>query len=84
MLGEFTLIMLAAGNGERLKVGKSKALVELAGRTILARSLSKFHNIPRVNQQIIVASRADFDVVKKIIGDKDLLVEGGERRQDSV
>ncbi len=84
MLGEFTLIMLAAGNGERLQVGKSKALVELAGQTILERSLSKFQNISRINQKIIVASRADFDVVKKIIGDKDLLVEGGERRQDSV
>ena len=47
-------LIVAAGSGERLGAGKPKALVELAGRALLAWSVDALAATPAV-QQIVVA-----------------------------
>lgn len=76
-------VIVAAGLGRRFGAAKQFAL--LRGKRVLDWSLEAFHSHPQVNEIILVLpdidSKDDFRArYKKITA----VVEGGERRQDSV
>jgi len=80
-------ILVAAGRGERMGLGRPKAFVELAGQALVLRSARVFDAAPSVGSIVAVvpggeveAARALLVSVRKLAG----VVPGGERRQDSV
>jgi 2-C-methyl-D-erythritol 4-phosphate cytidylyltransferase len=71
-------LVLAAGRGERLGADGPKALVELAGRTLLQRSLDALRAVAAI-ERIVVALPAGTDAPAGTIG-----VVGGAVRSESV
>jgi 2-C-methyl-D-erythritol 4-phosphate cytidylyltransferase len=73
-------LIVAAGRGERLGVGRPKALVPLLGRPMLEWSLSALRSVPEV-REIVLAMPAD---ALSDAPDGVVAVAGGERRSHSV
>jgi 2-C-methyl-D-erythritol 4-phosphate cytidylyltransferase len=71
-------LIVAAGSGERLGADRPKALVELAGRTLLQWSVDALRAVPAI-RRIVVALPAGADAPAGTIG-----VRGGAVRSESV
>jgi len=71
-------LIVAAGSGERLGAGRPKALVELAGRPLLAWSVETLSAIAAI-EQIVVAMPAGASAPDGTVG-----VTGGASRSESV
>jgi 2-C-methyl-D-erythritol 4-phosphate cytidylyltransferase len=71
-------LIVAAGSGERLGMEGPKALVELAGRTLLQWSVDALRAVPAI-EQIVVALPAGADAPEGTSG-----VSGGRVRSESV
>jgi 2-C-methyl-D-erythritol 4-phosphate cytidylyltransferase len=71
-------LIVAAGSGERLGMDRPKALVELAGRTLLQWSVDALSAVPAI-EQIVVALPAGADAPEGTSG-----VRGGTVRSESV
>jgi 2-C-methyl-D-erythritol 4-phosphate cytidylyltransferase len=71
-------LIVAAGSGERLGMDRPKALVELAGRTLLQWSVDALQAVPTI-EQIVVALPAGADAPAGTSG-----VRGGRVRSESV
>jgi 2-C-methyl-D-erythritol 4-phosphate cytidylyltransferase / 2-C-methyl-D-erythritol 2,4-cyclodiphosphate synthase len=85
------VIVVAAGSGTRLGRSEPKAFVEVAGRSILARSLDTVFSLSHPAQVIVVAPTAMLDratqVSREVAGavfDHVTVVAGGDTRQQSV
>lgn len=89
MRNRITAIILAAGNGSRMKSSKKKQFMEIKGKPLLWYSLFAFEN-SRVDQIIIVTGKEDIDFVKKDIVEEyhfnkvSDIVAGGKERYESV
>jgi 2-C-methyl-D-erythritol 4-phosphate cytidylyltransferase/2-C-methyl-D-erythritol 2,4-cyclodiphosphate synthase len=81
-----TAIIAAAGVGRRLGTAVPKQLLELGGRTILERSIAAFADHPRVQDVIVVLPRDIASAPPAWLQRRRnvRVLEGGERRQDSV
>jgi len=71
-------LIVAAGSGERLGAGRPKALVELAGRSLLQWSVDALQQVPHIGQ-IVVALPAGAQAPAGVTA-----VTGGAVRSDSV
>jgi 2-C-methyl-D-erythritol 4-phosphate cytidylyltransferase len=71
-------LIVAAGSGERLGMDGPKALVELAGRSLLQWSVDALRAVPAI-EQIVVALPAGADAPEGTSG-----VRGGRVRSESV
>ncbi|WP_369055584.1 2-C-methyl-D-erythritol 4-phosphate cytidylyltransferase [Kineococcus terrestris] len=82
------LVVPAAGRGDRLGLGRPKALVDLAGRPLLVHALERARASGVVDVVVVVAPPAGCEVVRSALAGLDLpdlrVVEGGRERQDSV
>ena len=74
-------VVVAAGSGLRLGRATPKALVELAGRTILARSLAVFDR-PDITELVVVAPGPAVDRLRA--EHRVTVVAGGPSRSESV
>jgi 2-C-methyl-D-erythritol 4-phosphate cytidylyltransferase/2-C-methyl-D-erythritol 2,4-cyclodiphosphate synthase len=82
-----TAIVAAGGRGLRLGHSQPKQLVEIAGRSILERSVSLFASHPEVDEIIVaLPSEIASDPPQYLlhVGKPLRIVAGGTRRQDSV
>jgi 2-C-methyl-D-erythritol 4-phosphate cytidylyltransferase/2-C-methyl-D-erythritol 2,4-cyclodiphosphate synthase len=80
-------IIAAGGQGRRFGSSRPKQLIQVGGRTLLQRSVDAFARCPRVNELIVATPPgcdADFTAGLDALGKPLQLVQGGERRQDSV
>ncbi len=83
-------IVAGAGRGERIGGKEGKQFLELAGVPALARSLCNAAAVPEVEEIVLVVNagdieRASGEIVSAYGLDKVIaVVEGGERRQESV
>jgi len=75
-------LIVAAGSGERLGAGRPKALVELAGRPLLAWSVQALAAMREI-EQIVVALPAGAGL-PGACGEGVIAVEGGSSRSASV
>lgn len=85
------VIVVAAGSGTRLGADRPKAFVELAGRTVLERSLASVFGMQREAQVVVVAPadlvREAEDISARVAGPAAgsiSVVAGGPTRQQSV
>jgi 2-C-methyl-D-erythritol 4-phosphate cytidylyltransferase len=81
-----TAVIVAAGSGERLGAGGPKALVEIAGRPMLAWCLTAFANSGAIDRAVIAAPAGHEAEIDHLIPDGLAveLVPGGETRSQSV
>jgi 2-C-methyl-D-erythritol 4-phosphate cytidylyltransferase/2-C-methyl-D-erythritol 2,4-cyclodiphosphate synthase len=81
------VVLVAAGNGERLGANQPKALVELGNKAILSHALVAVINY-NPNQIIVVGHpqfQSEFEaVINEFPGIEIVLVPGGQSRQQSV
>jgi 2-C-methyl-D-erythritol 4-phosphate cytidylyltransferase len=83
-----TAVIAAAGSGERLGAQRPKALVELAGRPMLAWSLNAFAATPEVGAAVVAAPPGTADPFEELVASEGGLevrvVPGGDSRSESV
>ncbi|MAZ03239.1 MAG: bifunctional 2-C-methyl-D-erythritol 4-phosphate cytidylyltransferase/2-C-methyl-D-erythritol 2,4-cyclodiphosphate synthase [Sneathiella sp.] len=79
-------LIVAAGKGLRSGMSFPKQYAEIAGKTILRRSIDAFLEHPSVDNVCVVISEADMALYDDATKDLDLLpaVIGGATRQESV
>jgi 2-C-methyl-D-erythritol 4-phosphate cytidylyltransferase len=82
-------IIAAAGSGRRMKTDRPKQLLALNGIPILVHTIRKFDACKVVDYVIVTAPREAVDEITNLVksaGFKKsvVVIEGGERRQDSV
>jgi 2-C-methyl-D-erythritol 4-phosphate cytidylyltransferase len=85
--GTVGAVIVAAGRSTRL--GQDKLFLDLAGRPVLARSLAAFEACRAVTSIVLVLNESNREAGLRLVGEARLskvrrIVEGGERRQDSV
>jgi 2-C-methyl-D-erythritol 4-phosphate cytidylyltransferase len=79
-------VILAAGRGIRLGVGRNKVFLELAGRPLLAYTLDAFLSCPSIDEVLLVVAPYDEALARDVIagvGGSVRLVHGGKERRDS-
>ncbi len=84
-----TLVLVAAGNSSRMGASpRSKVLLPLAGKTLLAHTLEAFAAADSVRDLVLVARPEDFDELRAVVASVDLplhaMVPGGQERFHSV
>ncbi|MDO8587345.1 MAG: 2-C-methyl-D-erythritol 4-phosphate cytidylyltransferase [Armatimonadota bacterium] len=82
-------VIPAAGRGKRFGKDFNKVLAEVAGKPLIAHTLSVFQVSPTIDEVTLVCGRADIDACREIVRRFSLdkvtaVVEGGEHRQESV
>jgi len=82
-------IIAAAGFGRRMKADRPKQLLSLIGTPIIIHTIRKFDASPVIDYIIITAPREAAEEIRELVASAGfrksvLVVEGGERRQDSV
>ncbi len=82
-------IIAAAGFGRRMKTDRPKQLLALNGTPILIHTIRKFDACPVIDHIIVTAPREAVDEVGSLVSGAGFkksvkVVEGGDRRQDSV
>jgi 2-C-methyl-D-erythritol 4-phosphate cytidylyltransferase len=82
-------IIAAAGTGRRMKTDRPKQLLTLNGTAIIVHTIRKFDACPEVDYIVVTAPRESLDEIAGLVKSAGFrksvtVVEGGERRQDSV
>ena len=82
-------IIAAAGSGRRMKSNRPKQLLALNGTPIIVHTIRKFDACSAIDYIIVTAPRESLDEVSQLVKSAGFrksvaVVEGGERRQDSV
>lgn len=77
------VIVTAAGMGTRLGWNMPKALVPLAGRTLIERALQGVRDSGVADHIIVTIPEGTDDQFRRLVGDVELVV-GGSTRQESV
>ena len=82
----YSVLILAAGKGTRMGLGYNKMFFHMDdGETVLQHSIQLFLQDPRCKQIVVVTNRADMSkIVLHAESGKIVMVNGGDRRQDSV
>lgn len=80
-----TAVVLAAGNGTRMGIDKSKLLIEIGGKTVIERSVAVFENMAEIDEIIIVCRECDVERFSELLPQDNItFVIGGKTRQESV
>jgi 2-C-methyl-D-erythritol 4-phosphate cytidylyltransferase len=82
-------IIAAAGFGRRMKTDRPKQLLALNGSPILVHTIRKFDVCKVIDYIIVTAPREAVSEVREMVKSEGfrksvVVIEGGERRQDSV
>lgn len=73
----------AAGRGERLGLGVSKAFVEVAGRPLVAHAAAALF-AGGVDRVVVAVAASDWELAQEVLGDHCMVVLGGSDRTSSV
>ena len=82
-------VIPGAGSGERLGLSESKLFLLLGDKPVLVHTLEKLQQSPIVDEVVLVVRRTDLSRARALVTDYRLakvsdIIEGGDRRQDSV
>src|SRR5215470_11896554 len=82
-------IIAAAGFGRRMKTDRPKQFLALNGTPILVHTIRKFDACDAISYIIVTAPRESVEEVTELVNSAGFkksvtVIEGGERRQDSV
>lgn len=87
--GKVAAIIPAAGSGERLGAPENKPFLLLGNIPVVVHTLQKFQDCSEVREVVVVVRGVDLQRVADLVSKYQFtkvveIVEGGERRQDSV
>lgn len=77
------LIVVAAGSGQRLGAGVPKALVEVAGDTLIGHCLTTAQGVPQITQTVVVVPGPELTRMRGALPTAEV-VAGGATRDESV
>ena len=78
-------LIVAAGQGARMRADRAKVLLPIGGGTILARTVGIFLDHPRVERVIVaVADEGAARAALGAVAERLVMVQGGRERHDSV
>lgn len=82
-------VIVAGGKGTRMGLGFNKVFARLAGKEIVARTISVFDKCPLIDEIIVVTGVGDKEKMQKIckrykFNKINAITNGGALRQDSV
>lgn len=78
-------VILAAGNGTRMGIDKSKLLLDICGKTVIERSVEAFSELAEIDEIIVVCRECDVEIFSQLLTDENIsFVIGGDTRQQSV
>ncbi|WP_059105416.1 2-C-methyl-D-erythritol 4-phosphate cytidylyltransferase [Shouchella shacheensis] len=85
----YSVIVLAAGQGKRMECGYNKQLIKLAGTPLIVHSLRAFHDDPRCAEIVLVVSEPEKREMEALVKEYAIqrvtrIVIGGVERQNSV
>lgn len=81
----FSLVLLAAGSGQRMNLGYNKMLYEIDNTPIIKKCYDVFKNNINISEIIIVSSKEDLNTYQDILKDENIkYVIGGSLRYESV
>jgi 2-C-methyl-D-erythritol 4-phosphate cytidylyltransferase len=85
----YQVIVLAAGQGKRMKAGKNKQFIELEGKPVIIHTLTVFENDPLCTQIKLVINKKEIEIFDNLLAEYSIskvreIVIGGKERQDSV
>jgi 2-C-methyl-D-erythritol 4-phosphate cytidylyltransferase len=85
----YYVIIPASGSGIRFAGNTPKQFLKIDGKEIITYTLEKFNSIQTINSIIVSTQKKFFDKLIRIIFENNIskatkIVEGGERRMDSV
>ena len=78
------LILLAAGEGKRLKSKKPKPFILVNNKSLIQHSIDKFKNIKEIKKIVVVYNRKHKNRLNKLDGQNIIKVLGGKTRKDST
>lgn len=80
------VVLVAAGSGQRLGAGIPKAMVTVAGSTLIEHSVNVISRVSRIDEVVIVAAPDHVADVADLLADRDgiTVVAGGATRDESV
>lgn len=86
---EYFVIIPASGSGKRFRGKIPKQFVRIKGKELIILTLEKFNSIGKINSIIISTQKKFFGKIIRLVLEKKMnkvtkIVEGGERRMDSV
>jgi 2-C-methyl-D-erythritol 4-phosphate cytidylyltransferase len=81
--GRTAAIIVAAGSSSRMK-GTDKLLAALSGRPLISYSIATFAQHTAIDELVVVTSEANLEAIRKLVGDRAHVIQGGLRRRDSV
>lgn len=82
-------IIVAAGKGRRMGLGKNKAFLDLNGKPLLIHTLSRWQQFNCITELTVVVGKEDLNLVQELVKQHGLskvsqVVTGGKERQESV
>ncbi|MBP2100608.1 2-C-methyl-D-erythritol 4-phosphate cytidylyltransferase [Enterococcus rivorum] len=88
---DYEVILLAAGQGKRMKASRNKILLHLMGKPVISYSLNTFMNDPACKHIILVTQQDEQELLRDLVGKVKkkqhcpvTIVTGGCERQYSV
>lgn len=79
-----SLILAAAGKGERAGFNENKLLQKINNQTVIEKTLSVFYNSGLIDQYVVVLSKEDEKVISPFLPKEVITVIGGKTRTESV
>lgn len=88
-LANLGIVIPAAGQGKRMRAGRNKQFLMLAGQPILVHTVRVFQVSSHVSEIVIVGAENDLALIKELVDNYKLdkvvsICKGGTQRQDSV
>ena len=80
----YSVVLLAAGRGQRFGSNTPKQWTRLGGKLVLAHSIDRFSQDPRCQQIVLVVSEDKVIAATALNGDKIQVVSGGATREAST
>ena len=87
MAKQISVIIVAAGSSNRMRLKTNKIFLDLCGQSVIERTINAFVNIPEIFEIILVTKKEFFDDFKDILNNISInirLVEGGSSREEST
>ncbi|RJR10125.1 2-C-methyl-D-erythritol 4-phosphate cytidylyltransferase [Candidatus Parcubacteria bacterium] len=86
---KYQVMVLAAGQGKRMKAGRNKQFIELEGKPVIIHTLTVFENDPMCEEIKLVINEKEVPLFKELLATYRIakvseMVLGGKERQDSV
>lgn len=88
-MSSYQVIILAAGQGKRMKAGQNKQFLSIHGKPLLIHTIEAFTQDLSCEQRIVVINPNERTQIERLLErygylNQVTLIDGGEERQDSV